>query len=82
MKKTTGQMTTPSIESTLEVQFADGVFVVPVYWAKALNKRTINYINGIRVVDCTIDEMRHFVNTDAVQGFVANAMRKQRSGRR
>lgn len=74
-------MTTPSVESTLEVQFTDGTFVVPAWWAKALNRRTTTYINGIRVVDCSLDEMRKFVNTDAVEAFWANAVRKQRSGR-
>jgi len=74
-------MPIPSAESTIEVQFTDGTFVVPIYWAKALNKRTVNYVNGKRVVDCTIDEMRRFVNTDAVDTIWSNAIRQQRSGR-
>jgi hypothetical protein len=74
-------MTTPSVESTLVVQFTDGTFVVPIWWAKALNKRTTNYVNGNRVVDCTIDEMRKYVNTDAVDTIWSNAIRQQRSGR-
>lgn len=73
-------MTTPSVESTLVVQFSDGTFVVPVYWAKALNKKTVTYINGIRVVDCTLAEMRDFINTDAVETIWSNAIRQQRSG--
>jgi hypothetical protein len=52
-----------------------------VWWAKALNKRTTTYVNGIRVVDCSIDEMRKFVNTDAVETIWTDAVRKQRSGR-
>jgi phage-related protein len=75
------KMTIPSVDSTLEVQFTDGTFVVPVWWAKALNKRTTTYVNGIRVVDCSIDEMRKFVNTDAVETIWTDAVRKQRSGR-
>lgn len=74
-------MSTPSVESTLEVQFTNGTFVVPVWWARALNKRTVNYINGIRVVDCTLDEMRTFINTDMVQSVWSEAIRKQRSQR-
>jgi hypothetical protein len=74
-------MTIPSVESTVEVQFTDGTFVVPIYWSKALNKRTVNYVSGRRVVDCTIDEMRRFVNTDAVDTIWSNAIRQQRSGR-
>ena len=74
-------MTIPSVESTVEVQFTDGTFEVPIYWSKALNKRTVNYVNGKRVVDCTIDEMRRFVNTDAVDTIWSNAIRQQRSGR-
>lgn len=74
-------MSTPSVESTLEVQFVDGIFVVPVWWAKSLNRRTVNYINGIRVVDCTLDEMRTFINTDMVQSIWSDAIRKQRSQR-
>ena len=75
------KMTTPSVESTLEVQFTDGTFVVPAWWAKALNKRTVNYVNGKRVVDCPIDEMRRYVNTDAVETIWSNAIRQRRSGR-
>lgn len=75
-------MTTPSVDSTLEVQFSDGTFVVPVYWARALNKRTINYINGIRVVDCTLAEMRNFVNTDAIDGLWTDAIRRQQRSTR
>jgi len=74
-------MLIPGVDSTIEVQFTDGTFVVPIHWTKALNKRTINYVNGRRVVDCTIDEMRKFVNTDAVDTIWFNAIRKQRSGR-
>jgi hypothetical protein len=74
-------MPTPSVESTLEVQFTNGTFVVPSWWAKALNKRTTNYVNGLRVVDCSLDEMRKFVNTDAVDTLWSNAIRQQRSGR-
>jgi hypothetical protein len=74
-------MTIPSVESTVEVQFTDGTFVVPIYWSKALNKKTVNYVDGRRVVDCTIDEMRRFVNTDAVDTIWSNAIRQQRSGR-
>ncbi|CAB4148606.1 hypothetical protein UFOVP529_16 [uncultured Caudovirales phage] len=73
-------MTTPSVESTLEVQFTNGTFVVPIWWARSLNMRTINYINGIRVVDCSLDEMRSYVNTDAVDSMWGDAIRKQRSG--
>jgi hypothetical protein len=75
------KMPTPSVESTLEVQFTDGVFVVPVWWARSLNKRTTTYVNGIRVVNCSLDEMRKYVNTDAVDAHWADAIRKQRSGR-
>lgn len=74
-------MTTPSVESTLEVQFTDGVFVVPVWWARALNKRTTTYVNGIRVVDCSLDEMRKYVNTEAVETLWTSAIRKQQRGR-
>lgn len=72
----------PGVESTLEVQFEDGTFVVPIWWAKSINKRTINYINGIRVVNCTLDEMRKFVNNDAIEGYWSAAIRQQRNGRR
>jgi PhoPQ-activated pathogenicity-related protein len=75
-------MTTPSVDSTLEVQFSDGTFVVPLWWAKSLNKRTVNYINGIRVVNCTLDEMRKFVNNDSVEDYWSAAIRQQRIGRR
>jgi PhoPQ-activated pathogenicity-related protein len=75
-------MTTPSVESTLEVQFSDGTFVVPLWWAKSLNKRTVNYINGIRVVSCTLDEMKKFVNNDSVEDYWSKAIRQQRIGRR
>jgi hypothetical protein len=75
-------MTTPSVDSTLEVQFTDGTFVVPAYWAKALNKRTVNYINGIRVVDCSLAEMRDFVNTDALDGLWTDAIRRQQRSMR
>ena len=80
-KKTRTRMTTPSVESTLEVQFTNGTFVVPAWWSKALNQRTTTYINGIRVVDCSLDEMRKFVNTEAVNTIWANAVKRQRSGR-
>jgi hypothetical protein len=73
-------MTTPSVESTTVVQFTDGTFVVPIWWGKALNKRTVNYIQGVRVVDCSLDEMKNFVNTDAVDGMWSDAIRRQRSG--
>jgi hypothetical protein len=79
LKKT---MTTPSVDSTLEVQFSDGTFVVPVYWAKALNRRTVNYINGIRVVDCSLAEMRDFVNTDALESIWSDAIRRQQRSMR
>jgi PhoPQ-activated pathogenicity-related protein len=75
-------MTTPSVESTLEVQFTDGTFVVPLWWAKSLNKRTVNYINGIRVVSCTLDEMQKFVNNDSVEDYWSKAIMQQRIGRR
>jgi|APGre2960657373_1045057.scaffolds.fasta_scaffold06596_4 hypothetical protein len=73
-------MTTPSVDSTLVVQFTNGTFVVPVWWAKSLNRRTVNYVEGVRVVDCSLDEMQNFVNTDAVDGIFIDAIRKQRSG--
>jgi len=75
-------MTTPSVESTLEVQFTDGTFVVPVWWGRSLNKRTVNYIGGIRVVNCSIDEMRDFINNDTVGAIWSDAIRKQRNERR
>lgn len=79
LKKT---MTTPSVESTVVVQFSDGTFVVPVWWASSLNKRTINYVNGIRVVDCTLAQMREFVNTDAVGNLWSDAIRRQQRSTR
>ena len=45
-----------------------------------MNKRTVNYVEGVRVVDCSLDEMKNFVNTDAIDGLWADAIRKQRSG--
>jgi hypothetical protein len=74
-------MTTPSVDSTIEAQFTDGTFVVPSWWARALNKRTTTYANGIRVVDCSLDEMRKYVNTEAVDSIWTTAIRKQQSGR-
>jgi hypothetical protein len=73
-------MTTPSVDSTLLVQFTNGTFVVPIWWARSLNKRTVNYIEGVRVVNCSLDEMQNFVNTDAIDTIWADAIRKQRSG--
>ena len=75
-------MTTPSVESTVVVQFSDGTSVVPVWWSSTLNKRTINYINGVRVVDCTLAEMREFVNTDAVDNLWSDAIRRQQRSTR
>ena len=81
LAETSWKMTTPSVDSTLVVQFTDGTFVVPVWWARALNKRTTTYVNGVRVVNCSLDEMRKYVNTEAVDTLWVNAIRKQQSGR-
>ena len=72
-------MTTPSIESTSVVQFSDGEFVVPIWWSRSLNRRTVGYANGIRIVNCSLDEMRRFVNTDMINDVWSDALRKQRS---
>jgi len=68
----------PGVENTLEVKFTDGTFVVPLWWSRSLNLRTVTYTSGIRVVDCSLDEMRKFVNTDMVDALWADAVRKQR----
>lgn len=70
---------TPGVESTVVVQFKDGTFSVPVWWSRSLNMRTVTYADGVRVVDCSLDEMRKFVNTDMVDALWADAIRKQRS---
>jgi len=70
----------PGVDSTLVVQFKDGTFAVPLWWSRSLNLRTVTYVDGVRVVDCSLDEMKKFVNTDMVDAMWAEAIRKQRSG--
>jgi hypothetical protein len=72
-------MTTPSVDSTTVVQFSDGEFVVPVWWMRSLNRRTTGYTNGVRIVNCTLNEMRQFVNNDMLSDTWSDAIRRQRS---
>lgn len=53
--------------------------MVPIWWSRSLNRRTVGYTNGVRIVNCTLDEMRQFVNNDMLNDSWSEAIRKQRS---
>jgi len=67
---------TPDVESTIEVEFEDGRFVVPKWWASLPFLRSGEYVGGIRRVPFTIAEARIKVNNDLLSTAVRSGMRK------
>lgn len=67
---------TPDIASTIEVEFEDGRFVVPKWWANLPFLRAGQYVDGVRRVPFTIAEARIKVNNDLLSSAVRSGMRK------
>jgi hypothetical protein len=66
------------IENSIEMEFSDGRFVVPSWWARMPSFIPVGYIDGIRVVPYTLDEARKIVNNDLDVTAVRQAMKPKK----
>lgn len=67
---------TPDIASTIEVEFEDGRFVVPRWWANLPFLRSGEYSGNIKRVPFTLAEARDKVNVDLLNTTIKQGMRR------
>ena len=72
---------TPSIHTTIEVDFTDGRQVVPDWWRKYLLPYTEGYRGGRQVVSCTKAEMQDIINRRMTDDIFWSAVRRSKNGR-
>ena len=65
-------------ENSVEMEFTNGRFVVPYWWAKLPSFAPVGYVDGIRVVPYTLDEARKIVNNDLDVMAVRQAMKPKK----
>ena len=67
---------TPDINNTIEVEFEDGRFVVPKWWANLPFLRSAEYSGNIRRIPFTFAEARQKVNVDLLNLTIRQGMRR------
>jgi hypothetical protein len=67
------------ISESVEMQFEDGRYVVPKWWAKLPSFRGVGVVDGIRLIPFNYTEARQIVNKDLDQTAISSALRSWRT---